>query len=466
MIKKIILSFLLLSCAAVIRADIIPASEINPDNIDKFGGSMYQYLDPHTKLTPPPKGFKPFYLSHYGRHGSRYLLETQQYERPYMILKDAYDKGVLTDFGKTVLDRVEKMMTDARGRLGDLTTKGMEQHKGITRRMMENYPMLFGKNGYVFARATTSHRVIVSMLSGLSELYRLRPNLKIKYDASNREAAYLNTEEGVSSYKNSSEKNVGQQKFYAANPIRPERLMMALFKDTTFVTRYEMKTEIRRFGPQPANTPREYSVRLMDASETLYNGLYDLAANMQSHDLGFNLNDVFTYDEWYTSFTHNNYYWYSVSAFSPLTGNVVPYGHSNLLANFLDCADEAIAGNGVTVDLRYGHDTTLFPFLCLLGVNDCEWSVDDFSRIADKWVDYDIVHMGSNLQMIFYRNKAGKVIVKFLLNEEEALIDIDFYKDEKGREFPYYYDWNEVEAYYRAKLEWWKNFQAEKAAAN
>lgn len=465
--KRVTLALLLPLVALGIRADVIPASEINENNIDKFGGSMYQYVDPHTKLTPAPKGFKVFYLSHYGRHGSRYLLETPQYERPYQILQDAADKGVLTDFGKTVLERTRLMKEDADGRLGDLTTKGMEQHKGITHRMIENYPVLFGKNANIVAKATTSHRVIVSMLSGVSEIIRMRPGIKISYDASNHDVPYLNTEDNaVSRFKNSSEKAAGQAKFYAENPVHPERLMCALFTDTTFITRYEYKVQPRamfgQFAAQAPSTPPTIQIR--DMSETLYTGLYDLAANMQSHDIGFDLNDVFTYDEWYLSFTHNNYYWYSVSAFSPLTGNVVPYGRCNLLENFLDCADEAIAGNGVTANLRYGHDTTLFPFLCLLEVNNCGWAVDDFSRIAEKWVAYDIVHMGSNIQMVFFKDKKGKVLVKFLLNEEEATIPIPCYKDAKGKEHPYFYDWNEVEKFYRAKIDYWNSFKAEQAA--
>ncbi len=430
-------------------ADVIAVSQITPENVGKFGGSMYEYLPPQKKLSPVPKGFKPFYLSHYGRHGSRYLLDAPQYERPYTILKDAYDKGVLTDFGKTVLDRVELMMKDADGRLGDLTTKGMEQHKGITHRMMDNYPVLFGKHGYVVAKSTTSHRVLVSMLSGLSEIYRLRPDLKVSYDASEHDVVYLNREDGaVSSYKNNREKSAAVSKFNAEH-THPDRLMSVLFTDTAFIRHYEMRT-----------SSRSTTTRIMDASSTLYTGLYDLAANMQSHDLGFNLDDVFTAQEWYDSFAQNNVYWYSVSGYSPLTGEMVPYGRCALLRNFIELADAAVAGGDVTVNLRYGHDTTLFPFLCLMDINDCNWSVGDLERLADRWVDYDIVHMASNIQWVFFRNKDGKILVKFLLNEEEATIPIDCYTDPKGNSYKYYYEWDAVRKYYQDKLDYFDNFKA------
>ena len=42
-------------------------------NIEKSGSVYYAYPDINESYTPAPKGYKPFYISHYGRHGSRYL---------------------------------------------------------------------------------------------------------------------------------------------------------------------------------------------------------------------------------------------------------------------------------------------------------------------------------------------------------------------------------------------------------
>lgn len=458
--KGFLLVLVLAGLAAGMQAQVIPADEINDDNINKFGGLMYEYVAPDVEYSAAPKGFKPFYLSHYGRHGSRYMLNTSQYERPYNILKDAYDKGVLTEFGKSVLDRVEIMKNDAVGRLGDLTPKGMEQHKGITRRMMDNYPKLF-REGRIVARSTGSHRVIVSMLSGLSEIYREYPDISITYDAGDHDIAYMNQEDNaVSSFKNSREKTVAVNEFNQSH-THPDRLMTVLFTDTAFIRHYEMKTTVRTFpGMGGMGGGSQTTTRVTDASATLYDDLYDMAANMQSHNLGIDLNDVFTHQEWYDSFLKNNLYWYSVSGFSPLTGDIVPYGRTALLQNFIDCADAAIAGNGVTLDLRYGHDTQLMPFVCLMELNDCAWSVSDLEHVADKWVNYNVVHMGSNVQWIFYRNKAGRVLVKFLLNEEEAVIPIECYTDEKGREYKYFYDWESVRKFYTEKIGYFEDFKA------
>lgn len=42
----------------------------------KAGGVYYAYPEPEILQTPAPAGYKPFYISHYGRHGSRYPFPT------------------------------------------------------------------------------------------------------------------------------------------------------------------------------------------------------------------------------------------------------------------------------------------------------------------------------------------------------------------------------------------------------
>ncbi|MBQ0094444.1 MAG: histidine-type phosphatase [Bacteroidetes bacterium] len=443
--KKIIIAGMVLLLPLALSAEVVKKENINADNLYKFGGSMTEYIAPDVTYSKAPKGFKPFYMSHYGRHGSRYLLNKPQYEGPYNTLKEASDAGVLTEFGKSVMDRLEKMKNDADGHLGDLTPKGQRQHRGIANRMMKNYPEIFNKKSYIVARSTTSHRVIASMTAALMEFSSVLPQMTIDFNDSDYDKNYMNYEDNaINKAKNSREKSAAVNAFNAAH-THPERLMTALFTDTTFITRYS----------RPGSSSKR------DMSASLYNQIYEVAANMGSHDLGFNLDDVFTYEEWYDNFLQNNMYWYSVSGFNPMTQNLVPYGHASLLQDFLDKADAAIAAGTPSANLRYGHDTALFPLLCLMEVNDCAWSPSDLEKVADKWVAYDIVHMASNLQLIFFKDKKGTVLVRALLNEEEARLPVECYKDAKGNGYPYFYEWNKVEKYYRDKLETWNRKRAE-----
>ena len=452
--KKLILVIAIATSACYIKAEIISKDAINADNLYKFGGSMTEYLDPQVEYSKAPKGFKPFYMSHYGRHGSRYLLSTSQYADPYNTLKEAYDKGVLTEFGKSVMDRLEIMMNDADGRLGDLTKKGQRQHREIARRMVENYPEIFNKKAHITARSTTSHRVVASMTAALMEFSTLLPTMQIDFDDSDYDRHYMNSEDpAITSYKNSKERSVAVSNFNEAH-FNSERLMCELFTDTTFITRYEVKATASRFSFMGGGMqqPTTGASSIQDRSDALYNQIYEVAANMQSHDLGFNLDDVFTYDEWYEMFTTNNTYWYSVSANSPLTSGMVPYGRASLLMDIIDKANLAISTGETNAHLRYGHDTALFPLLCLMEINDCGWSVSDYEKIADKWVAYDIVHMGSNLQLIFFKDKNGTILVRALLNEEEATLPVEPYTDSKGKEHKYFYEWEKVEAFYMNRI--------------
>ena len=447
--KKSFLISLVLLLPLTLCAEITKKEDINKDNLYKFRGSMLEYVDPGVTYSKAPKGFKPFYMSHYGRHGSRYLLNTPQYNDPYSILQAADDKGVLTDFGKDVLRRIEIMAKDADGHLGDLTIVGQQQHRGIARRMVRNYPEIFNKKATIVARSTTSHRVMASMTAAMMEFSSILPQMKIDYNCSDYDRGYMNSEDrAINSAKNSRERNAAVSAFNAKHN-NPERLMCALFSDTTFITRYQ-------------RTSSSGSVSVSDRSDDLYTKIYDIAANMGSHSyLGFDLDDVFTFDEWYDCWLQNNLYWFSVSGYHDLTNNIVPYGHATLLQDFLDKADEALANGTPAANLRYGHDTALYPLLCLMEVNDCAYSPKDIEDLANKWVNYDIVHMASNLQLIFFKDKKGKILVRALVDEKEAKLPVECYKDAKGVEYPYFYEWNKLEKYYRDILAKWTRIKAE-----
>ena len=451
--KKSIIISLALFLPLALCAEITKKQDINKDNLYKFRGSMTQYEDPGVTYSKAPKGFKPFYMSHYGRHGSRYLLNTPQYNDPLTILQQANEKKILTDFGKDVLRRLEIMAKDAEGHLGDLTIVGQQQHRGIARRMVRNYPEIFNKKTTIVARSTTSHRVMASMTAALMEFSSILPQMTIDYNDSDFDRGYMNSEDrAINSAKNSRERNAAVSAFNAKHN-NPERLMCALFTDTTFITKYE-------------RTSSSGSVSVSDRSDDLYTKIYDIAANMGSHSyLGFDLDDVFTFDEWYDCWLQNNLYWYSVSGYNDLTQNLVPYGHATLLQDFLDKADIAIANGTPAANLRYGHDTALYPLLCLMEVNDCGYAPKDIEDLADKWVNYDIVHMGSNIQLIFFKDKNGTILVRALLDEKEAKLPVECYKDAKGKEYPYFFEWNKVEKYYRDILAKWDKIKAELPAS-
>ena len=71
------------------------------------------YPGPQKQLTPAPKGYEPYYLSHYGRHGSRYMIGKDAYTKPYLMLAKADSLGKLTDKGKEMLALLKDMAAQA-----------------------------------------------------------------------------------------------------------------------------------------------------------------------------------------------------------------------------------------------------------------------------------------------------------------------------------------------------------------
>ena len=167
-------------------------------NLNKAGGVYLAYPQVDTKQTPAPKGYKPFYVSHYGRHGSRYLLGDRDYQWIIQLMQKADASNSLTSLGKDVLSRLEKVWIEAEGRAGDLTPLGVRQHQGIAERMAKNFPEVFRGKRHISARSTVVCRCAMSMVAFGDRLKGLNPQLDISYEMSEKYMSYLNYHTDIS----------------------------------------------------------------------------------------------------------------------------------------------------------------------------------------------------------------------------------------------------------------------------
>ena len=69
-------------------------------------GNYCNYPLPTGQTTPAPEGYEPFYVSHYGRHGARYMTDDKNYQYVIGKMDTAQTRGWLTDKGVEVLARV------------------------------------------------------------------------------------------------------------------------------------------------------------------------------------------------------------------------------------------------------------------------------------------------------------------------------------------------------------------------
>ena len=112
-----------------------------------------------------------------------------------------------------------------------------------------------------------------------------------------------------------------------------------------------------------------------------------------------------------------------------------------LVSEIVQRADEAIAGAPVAADLRFGHDWPYLALCAYFGLEGYGYPRLSAEEALRSWLGPLHCPFSANLQIVFYRNRKGEVLVKFLANEQETLIP-----ELKAVSGPYY-SWDDVKAY-------------------
>ncbi len=404
-----------------------PQEEVT-SNYNRSASNHYAYPIPADmpvpELTPAPPGYEPFYMSHYGRHGSRWLSKSMYYERPVRQLERADSAGVLTLQGRRLLRSLRQVSDAAYQRAGDLSDVGADQHQAIASRMVDNFPTIFADGATIDARSTVVIRCILSMQNETMTLRARNPRMHITTDASYHDMYYMGWgygEDTLANHIHDHMKHISDS-IYAAE-LRPERFLQTLISDSAFAA-----TELD--------------------GQRLMRDVFDIAGSLQGHyqfDY-LNLFYLFTNDEIFGLWRLKNIYWYLNWANCPMNGNRMPFIERALLHDMIDKADDAINHGTVGASLRFGHETCLLPLACLMELDNVNYSTDDLSTLHLYWQDYNIFPKACNVQMVLYRPVSGDgdILVKVLLNEHEATLPV-------ATEGPYA-RWSDLKAYYEAKL--------------
>lgn len=394
-------------------------------NLCRSGGVYFAYPDTFPELTPAPKGYKPFYVSHYGRHGSRYLISDNDYSWLISLFADASSQGALTPLGADAYGRMQMLWREVEGHGGDLSPVGVRQLKGIASRMVSNFPQAFVKGKHVSARSTVVMRCAMSMAAFGDKLKDCCPGLDISYESSMKYMSYMNYHADESNRFTHSETGPWVEEFrkFEQSMVKPNALVARLFSDSVYV--------LKKVNP-----------------EKLMWGLYWLASDMQDVETQLSFYDLFEPCELFNLWQCNNYRFYVGNANHPDGNGLVVANAKALLRNILDSANEAIANGRHAATVRFGHDGNVIPLLAILGIENFNVSVANPYELHKYWCDFKAAPMAANVQIAFYckgRLADGDILVKVLHNEREVHIPV------KTSMFPYY-RWKDVEAYYRSLL--------------
>jgi hypothetical protein len=372
----------------------------------KAGGEYNMYPEKVPAATPAPKGYKPFYISHFGRHGARYTYSSDAYDNIKKILDEAHSAGKLTVKGEGIRTRFDALYPSIKGRGGDLSQKGQAQQRAIADRMSERYPQVFRHKGRISAVSSVVPRCILTMSAFTIEMGRLHPDMDIRTDTGESFMAFMSPQ---------SETNPAYQKvrLFDKSPQRD-----SIRKD---------KSVLLAQCDFPAMMYRIFNdldyAKSIKSLERLTFDFYYLAVSTNCIDTDESFMDIFTTDEICKLWECPNFDVYSLIGPGKYFGGKQYAICDTLLRVIIHDADKDIADGKTDVRLRFGHDYGIIPLLALMQAGDWGKTVDNPLEVKDFWRNYD-VPMASNVQFIFYRNRTGNILVKIMLNEKDMYLPI------------------------------------------
>ncbi|MDD7455638.1 MAG: hypothetical protein PUK70_05215 [Bacteroidales bacterium] len=402
----------------------IPAQNYRQDiskNRERAAGVYHYYEYAETPSTPAPKGYEAFYISHYGRHGSRYHQKGSYFRDAISILDSARTLNRLTPEGILLSKQLDTVWQEHQGMFGMLTELGGNEHREIAKRMFDHYRTVFSKERTeVDCVSSYFPRCIISMTNFTTSLLEEAcrnavGGLSLHFVTGPKYMDYLSMNLQYDKELNMLENSIATH--LRDSLYQTSRLLDAIFKDKTF-------------ADGMVKDPIRFMRQIYRAGS--------ISPNLISHPDIFS---HFTDDELIRLWIPENASLYFGFGVSKEAGSQTEKIAKPLIKDFIEKADAAIRSDSRrAADLRFGHDTGILPLIGTIGIKGMEqrWTS---ATVHEHWASYSMIPMGSNFQMIFYKNKSGDVIVKMLYNEKETTIPA--VKAWKGT----YYKWNDLREY-------------------
>ena len=369
---------------------------------------------PTAPLTRAPKGYKPFYISHYGRHGARYAWQSDLYDLIHGALSRAEEKDNLTEYGQAFKKRFDSLYPEVRYRVGDLSRKGWKQQEELAGLMYARFPKVFSDGAEVRAWTSTSTRCVMTMSAFCQALKGKNPKIDLFENFGKVFLPAILPQDSGNPFRN---------KDFEKTPVKISETW-AQYIDRTVDCRSILSRLFKDAGEAMAP----------DKQWNLVSYLWFLGEGMNSLDTDLDFRDLFTLDERIALWKVDNFQFYTEAW-------PTHKGYQSIVDDIIAKADERIAAGRVGADLRFGHDYTILPLMQILDVDGLGHDILSADEIP-VWSQTYRVPMGANLQLVFYRSRKNPtVLFKVLLNGEEARLPLE------TDSWPYY-DWQAFKARY------------------
>ena len=381
--------------------------EVIEQNPSRQAGLFYVYDgDALPAPTPSPEGYKPFYISQFARHGARYC--TSEYDAMHEWLAKAAEAGVLTDEGKAFRKRYESFYKKVKLCKGNLTDIGKNQHCSIAARLFERFPEVFEGPTHVEAVSTESPRVIMSMWSCLSGLQAVDKDIDFSADASAKYASWL-------------------QPSLKQNPLMiQDGFKFGKAAEKAFRTYFDETVPWKEICGRFFTSPDEIKSILKTTPFKFIDNLHAVVSDTRyCLDVDRNYFDgIFTDDEMHRVWKAlSAYYFLEVARYEASESLRLDYA-AFTLGQIIESADADIASGNTQLRLCFGHDSGIAPLLVILDANGYGRATSSFEESLEIFPNY-IITMAASAQFVFYRDAAGDILFKLLVNEQEATLPLE-----------------------------------------
>lgn len=389
---------------------------------------------PLQPIAEAPKGYEPFYISTISRHGSRYQNTPNKnfYINKIKMFKKLDEAGLLTETGK----QIYKYMCDAEKAqekfIAELSPLGARQLRAMGERAYARFTPIFENGGRMEGISSNYNRCRQSLESFVEGITSNAPKMECSivcdasiqpllrpYDKLN--TAYDGERADFAHHYNHGEWHKTLRRWAKDHPDTPA--LKYVFTDVEAALALVKKLPF-------------------DMAHSIFNGLLF----MKNFEVGDPVlhTKLFSEEEIYNFYVYKAFHWMCTRSCENIDIMKVRHRYIRpLLMHFIDNADAVLSGKSdAKAHLRCSHDTNIMPLFALFGFKDAVayYKEGDIEQSAVSAMTSKVIPMAANMQLVFYRNAKGKVLVRVLLNEQDAELPIK-------SKTPMFYRWEDLREY-------------------
>ncbi|GAA3951476.1 histidine-type phosphatase [Pedobacter ginsengiterrae] len=430
MIMKKNILFLLLSTTTLFC--------FSQDKIAESLGTKTLYQPKQNKYAKTPVGFEPVYINYVGRHGARHLTKDIKISSAYIRVSTADSLNELTADGKYLKQLILNLGKEEEGHVASISKSGEDELKGIAERMFDHHKSIFVPAKPILVSTTKKGRTKESAEAFLEGLKSRNPVSTEKVTFNFADDDHLRFYDFSKTYDEFKEKGNWIGAYQKLAESKQLKTISNKFTSKFFKSGYLYKLTQEDKIAFTEDIYGFYTILNAVGAEIKQAGLtakeLDFKSLFSMEDLSV-LGTLGDAEDFLTKGPGINNNGIQVRIAAPL------------LADFINTTDAFLKSKPVGADLRFSHAETIAPFAAIMNIKGASESANDVMRFNQNWKAENVIPFSANIQWIFYQNKSnGKYLVKFLLNEKEAVINCL-----PTNSFPFY-TWSSVRAFYLKRL--------------